>query len=232
MGNTGNVTAVFLQARLDSSRLPRKAVLKIAGKMIIQHAMEALKEVDADVHVLLTDRESYPPLSEYAAACGFDTFAGPKDDVLARFVLAADKYRAETIIRATGDNPLVSPVLAKKICALHVLEQADYSGFLGIPLGTGVEVLNAESLREAYAHGDDPYEREHVSPYLYRREERFSILRPQAETKYCFPEGRVTLDTQEDFRYLTSLYDELYQGEPIPTEKIVPWLKSHHPVMV
>ena len=225
MGNTGNLTALFLQARLDSSRLPGKTLLTLGGKAVLEVTLEALKKVETDIHVLLTDNDSYPVFKEYALDNGFEIFKGPGEDVLARYVLAARAYGVETIVRATGDNPVVSWELASRIMHLHQEQSADYSGFLGIPLGTGVEVIQTRALEIAFSVSKDRYEREHVCPYIYRRPEEFTLYTPEIEPPLRCREGRVTLDTLEDYRFLRVLFDELYKGYPIPVEKTVSWIK-------
>jgi spore coat polysaccharide biosynthesis protein SpsF len=106
------LTAVFLQVRLDSSRLPRKALLELAGVTVLEHAMQALDLVRADIRVLLTTKDSAAELKPIAESAGWNMFIGSKDDVLDRFVMAAREFNADRIIRATGDNPLVSAEMA------------------------------------------------------------------------------------------------------------------------
>jgi spore coat polysaccharide biosynthesis protein SpsF (cytidylyltransferase family) len=128
-------TAVFLQARMASSRLPGKALLPLAGKPVIQHAMEALVTLPAGRYVLLTDRESAPHFAEIAAGCGYDLFVGDPEDVLDRFCAAAALYSVDTIVRATGDNPLVSAAIAREALQLAASTSADYAGITDTPYG-------------------------------------------------------------------------------------------------
>jgi spore coat polysaccharide biosynthesis protein SpsF len=186
--------------------------------------MGALKLIPAHVWVLLTDEESKPALEPLAAECGFDVFCGPKDDVLLRYALAAERYRSDIVIRATGDNPLVSGELAASLLEMHRDKGADFSGFLGPPLGTGVEIIQTSALLTAREEAADPYEREHVSPFIYRRPDRFLVYRPQAPSETRFPAARVTLDTAEDYQCLQTIFDSLYRGVPIPTKVLVAWL--------
>ncbi len=214
-------TGVFLQVRLDSSRLPRKALLTLEGKAVITHAMEALKAVDAEVHALLTDQESAASLQPFAVESGFEVFTGPKDDVLERYARAAEAYGVSTIIRATGDNPLVSGKCAQLLLEMHQQREADYSGFDGLPLGTGVECVRTEALMEARRQARKGYDREHVCPYLYNNPDMFTIYRPPAPRECYGPQLRVTLDTRQDFERLRMIYRELYRGEPIQTAALV-----------
>ncbi len=223
----GRSVGIFLQARLDSTRLPRKALLPLAGRTVIEQVMTSLRRVRADVHLLLTDEASFPELEPYARACGFLAFAGPKEDVLARFALAAGRYPVDRIVRATGDNPLVSIELIELLLPLHREAHADYSAFAGPPVGTGVEIVETRALLDAERRAEDPYEREHVCPYLYRREGEYRIHRPTAPDEFCLPDALVTVDTAADYRFLVRLYSELHSGDPIDTRRLVEWLSAN-----
>jgi len=218
--------AIFLQARLDSSRLPRKALLDLSGRTVIEHAMESLNNTAADIRVLLTDKLSFNELSYYAEKCGWEIFAGSKDNVLERYVKAAWKFGADIIIRATGDNPLVSSVMAEKAAEVFNTENADYAGIGLLPVGSGVEVLNAQALQRALSENPDSYEKEHVSPFLYRRPERFNIVIPAAPEKFQAPDKRITLDTPDDYNFLKKLFSNLYSNAPLDLDTVVPYLKN------
>ncbi|MAG13325.1 MAG: acylneuraminate cytidylyltransferase [Spirochaetales bacterium] len=220
-------TAVFLQVRLKSSRLPGKALLRLNGKTAIEHAMEALSFVPADVFALLTDEESRSVLEPLAKPHGFSVFEGPRDDVLLRFAEASRYFGATRYIRATGDNPLVSWELTRDLIALHEEKFADFSGFLGPPLGTGVELTETRAIYIAEDEAQDPYEREHVSPFIYRRPGRFRVFRPWAAEEANLPKACVTLDTAEDYAFITNIYRALYRDKPIPIRDLVAWLKLH-----
>lgn len=227
MGVTRMKTGVFLQARLNSTRLPRKALLSLEGRSVTERAMDALSLVDADVHALLTDEFSAEELGPLAAGCGFETFAGPEDDVLGRYALAVHHFGVDRYFRATGDNPLVSAKLAEDLLDFHTRYNADFSGFLGPPLGTGVEITESKAILAAFQESDDAYEREHVSPFIYRRPERFKVLRPWAPNEVCLPSSKVTIDTLEDYEELTVIFKSLYRGRPIETAELVAWLKNN-----
>ena len=111
--------AVGLQVRLDSNRLPKKALLPLGGKPVVEHVLEALREIPAGAHALLTDEESEAELSPIAEKLGFTMLLGPREDVLKRYALLAEETGAAILLRATGDNPLVSPRMAREAIALH-----------------------------------------------------------------------------------------------------------------
>ncbi len=218
-------TGVFLQARINSTRLPGKALLPLEGKSVLAHAMESLRWIPAEAYVLLTDKDSAPRLRETARAEGFELFVGPREDVLRRYELAAREYLVETVVRATGDNPLVSSEAARLLLKLHRKEGADYSTFEGLPVGTGVQCVQRSALLEAARLAEERYDREHVCPYIYRHPQRFTVVHPPLPAEYRFPGGRVTLDTREDYRFLQQVYAGLYAGEPVALAALVTYLR-------
>lgn len=218
---------IFLQARLGSTRLREKVLLPLAGRTVIEHAMLALRPIDAVHHLLLVDHESAGRLRPYAERCGFELFAGSSTDVLARYAAAVEAFPVDYVVRATADNPLVSGVLVEQLLDLHVAYLADFSGFVDMPLGLGVEIVNRTALLTEDRESVDPYEREHVNPFLYRRPDRFSILRPRVAPEYRLMNCSVTLDTHEDYRYLERIFGELYREQPLDTVELVEWLRNH-----
>jgi len=191
--------AVIVQMRLDSSRLPAKALLPFGDGTLSDAVFARLSRIPADMRVLATDVDGARKLGPIAAAHGFETFTGPKEDVLARFAMAIGAFRPDRIVRATGDNPFVSPELATMLCAFAADESCDYAGYAGMPVGMGVECVDAEALLAADRESVDPYEREHVCPWLYRHPERWKVRRPRCPDEYSFPEGRVTVDLRSDY---------------------------------
>ncbi len=217
---------VLLQVRLDSSRLPGKALLDIQGMSIIEHAMRSLKKVDADRYILVTTEDSYEKLTPFAKEWGFDIFYGSKENVLERFIKAIKKYNLKQIVRATGDNPLVSYELANELIVKHNTEGYDYSGFINNPVGTGVEVVNTDALLTAYEDSSDNYDLEHVTPYIYNNKHMFKVFQGDSPKKYILKESFVTVDTKEDFLRIEKLYKQMYHGEIIQLESVVQWLKE------
>jgi spore coat polysaccharide biosynthesis protein SpsF len=209
------MTALILQARLDSSRLPGKSLLPLGGEPLIFRVMEALAGIPCGIRILACPRDcetSFKPLAERA---GFELFTGPKEDVLARFCGAVRRYGPDKLIRATGDNPFVFADAAETLAGEAALLDADYAGYAGLPLGAGVEALKAEALLRAEQEASDQAEREHVSPYLYNHPGFFRLHRPLAPLCWQDPvyaggtAFRLTVDTPEDYRRAQKRYSIL-----------------------
>jgi spore coat polysaccharide biosynthesis protein SpsF len=221
------VTGVFLQVRIDSNRLPAKALLEMAGEPLLSFAMRALKRVNADIRALLTDAASAETLAPVADRHRFQVYVGDPEDVLRRYAAAARDFGVDTVVRATGDNPVVSGYLADEILREHLSVGADLSGYDDLPLGTGVEVLSADALQRTEAEARDPYEREHMTQYIYRHSDEFRVHRIPAPEMYRYPAGRVTVDTPEDYHFVRELVEAVYNGSPIEINDVVSWLAGY-----
>jgi len=215
------LTAIVLQARLDSSRLPGKELLPLGKRPMVLRIMEALKNIPVGLYILACPEDSSEAFGPLAKEVGFTLFTGPKEDVLGRFCLCLRKFNIKHVIRATGDNPFVFADAARDINKEALDLQADYACYQGLPFGAGVESVSAAALFRAEEQTSAPYDREHVCPYLYAHPEKFLLHRPFAPKGWQAPEIRLTVDTQEDYERAKVLYNALegaenrYQGETI-----------------
>ena len=224
ISQSGGSVAVFLQARLDSTRLPAKALYELAGKPVVVHCMESLRELRADRYCLLTDGASADILSPFARSCGFSLFSGPKDDVLSRFVLAADHFGIDHILRGTADNPLVSLELSDLVRNAYLAAAADYCVLANVPHGACVEAVSAHALRVVRTESADNFEHEHVCPGVYRRPERFRVLHLDPPRTFKRPDLRVTIDTIDDYQIMNQLFKQLYRGKPVAMSAAIAYL--------
>jgi spore coat polysaccharide biosynthesis protein SpsF len=223
------MTAVVMQARMGSTRLPGKSLLPLGGSTLVEQAMARLALVPADVRVLATDEASAAALEPAARRGGFELLVGPAEDVLARYCLAIRRFGIDLVVRATGDNPLVSQELASLLLERRAAHPSDYAGFLGMPLGMGVELVGAEALLRAEAEARGPEEREHVCPYLYGSPELFRVDRPDAPSEYRMSGASVTVDTVADYEAVLRIYGVLYDGSPIPSAAVLGYLRDIAP---
>jgi len=217
------MTALILQARLDSSRLPGKSLLPLGGEPLIFRVMKSLNFINCDIKILACPKECMSSFDALAKKAGFEIFGGPKDDVLARFCLAIKRFKPDRIIRATGDNPFVFIDAAKTLNKETAEQNADYGLYTEIPHGTGVECVLSEALLSADIEAQSPYDREHVCPYLYNNPKKFKLYLPQAPLKWQGKDINCSVDTKADYLRAAVLYDLLsdsshingYRGEDI-----------------
>ena len=227
--------AVIVQCRLSSTRLPGKALKDLCGKPVLAWVLSSMKKVKADYYYVATDEASYDQLLPVCREYGFECFAGPLDDVLARFNMLLDTIKAKTVIRATADNPFLFYEAAEESAALFEEKNSgkahcDYLTYSGLPHGSGVEVFSADSLKKAATETTDAYDHEHVGPALYNHKDRYVCEFIPAPRRYDYPELRTTIDTGSDYLRAFSIINYMnskgYEG-PFTTEQIIEACKAN-----
>ena len=156
-------------------------------------------------------------VEEIAFETGVFCFRGSEDDVLARVVGAAEANRADVIVEVTGDCPLHDPALIDKVVADYQLGGADFvSNILPYttPRGTDVRVFSAPVLADIAANSADPADREHVSLHFWEHPEKYTRRNVVTELPEGAKDLRLTVDTEDDFRLVTAIYEELYPNNP------------------
>jgi len=221
----------ILQARMSSTRLPGKVMRPILGRPMIARQIERLKRAEglSGIVVATSTEAGDDAIAAEAARLAVGCHRGPLDDVLGRFVGAlAAAGSPKTFVRLTADCPLVDWRLIDRCIAAHAAAGADYThntpGWT-FPKGLDVEVCETQALLRADREGRDAYEREHVTPYLYRHPERFRIEKVTRDPPLRY---RWTVDTPEDFAFVTRVYEDLYPRNPaFTTEDILEWQAAH-----
>lgn len=226
------MATAILQARMSSTRLPGKVMRPLAGRPMIERQLERLRRCATlgRLIVATSDQASDDPLADHLERIGVAVFRGSLHDVLGRYVGAAEAFGANgLIVRLTADCPLADPDVIDACVRLHAVRGADYASNgrrRTYPRGLDVEVFNLEGLLAAHAEAADPYDREHVTPFLYRHPERFT----QAELIQDRDESalRWTVDTPEDFAFVERVYEALYRANPRFTSDDVRGLAFAH----
>ncbi len=204
---------VIVQCRLSSTRLPKKALLPLGDRCVLEWTLNAMKKVQASKYYLAVDTESEEELKPVAKKCGFEVFAGSRDDVLDRFCKVIELSKADIVVRATADNPFLfydaANDMVREYMDGNMFETVDYMTYSGLPHGSGVEMFKGESLLKARGLTSLPYDHEHVGPALYNHPENFKSMFIPAPEKYNFPKLRTTIDTPTDFRKARAVLDLL-----------------------
>jgi len=208
----------ILQARATSTRLPGKVLRPILGEPMMARQIERLqraRRIDSLV-VATSVEDSDLPVAELAARLGCKAHRGDLADVLGRFSGALAQHGpAEHVVRVTADCPLTDWRILDAVIERHLASDADYTSNTvdrSFPKGLDVEIVRAARLREAAAEARDSYEREHVTPFFYRRPERFRIEQLVQPEK--LDHLRWTVDTPDDFVFVTRVYETLHPAKP------------------
>ena len=205
-------TAVIVQARMGSSRLPRKVMMTLAGKTVLAHVLgrcQAIDGVDV-VCCATTDAAEDDPVAAEAQRLGAFVFRGSQRDVLDRYDRAATALGADIVVRITSDCPLVDPAVVAAVVCLRAEDGADYAANTMPPTwphGLDCEVFTRDALAGAARWARDAHAREHVTPWLRTHPDirRANLTGPGG----AVAEHRWTLDYPEDMRFLEALFAHL-----------------------
>lgn len=206
-------TVIVAQARMSSSRLPGKTLMELNGVPVVDRVIERASQARLadDVVVATTTAPSDDVLAKHLESLGVSFVRGSLDDVLARYVLAAETFGAETVVRVTCDCPLIDPAeIDRVISAYREKPPVDYCSnnlVRSFPIGMDTEVFSLAALKRADSDARRQHEREHVTPYLYQHPELFGLRNVEAPEWARFPELRLTLDEPADFEMLRALVE-------------------------
>lgn len=229
--------AFVIQARLASTRLPNKIILPFFnGKSIIELLIEKLKKFNLPIILATSTDESNLPLVNIAKKEDVYIFRGSENDVLQRFIMAAEHYGAEKIIRVCSDNPFLD--IESMNCLIQKLSESDfdYVSFQvnGIPsikthFGFWAEGVTLNCLQKVASKTSDKLYHEHVTNYIYTFPNSFSL--EWLSVPICLNERdniRLTIDTANDFASVRELYGNICAQSDVPTiESIVSYLDAH-----
>lgn len=223
----------LVQARMGSSRLPGKVLRQVAGRSLLAHLLarlQAARTLDRIV-VATTDDPRDDAVVQEAARLGVPAFRGSVEDVLDRFARAAAEHDAATVVRVTGDCPLMDPAEVDRVVTEFLNAGADYTtnqlpGQRRLPLGLAVEVFTRQALQRAADEAREPWQREHVTPYLYDTPGRFRLH--FAEFAEDFSRFRITVDTPEDLAVVAPVLEALEgRADAFTLAAAVGFLQAH-----
>jgi glutamate-1-semialdehyde 2,1-aminomutase/spore coat polysaccharide biosynthesis protein SpsF len=214
-------TAVIVQARTGSTRLPGKVLKHLCGRTVLEEVLRRCQSISgADAVVCAipagADDDALVPVAERAGAM---VVRGSTSDVLARYAQAAKAARADLVLRVTSDCPLIDPEICAQVIELRARENADYACNNmppSFPHGLDCECFTRDALDRAARDAKEPYQREHVTPWLRTQPflRRANLFGPGGEAA----QQRWTLDFEEDYDFLRALWPLL----PSPPA-IAPW---------
>ena len=215
---------------MGSSRLPGKVVQTIAGKPALAHVLERCRRIkgcDAVVCAVPDEVESLA-LERIAHACGASVYRGSEHDVLGRYLGAAQKAGADLVMRVTSDCPLIDPAVCDAVLELRAREGADYATNnmpRSFPHGLDCEAFTAEALAQADREAREPYDREHVTPWLRRaaHSKRVNLNSGRRDLDW----HRWTLDYPEDLTFFRAVFAALPPGSAGAMDNVLEVLAAH-----
>jgi len=208
----------IIQARIGSTRLPGKVLMDLHGKPVLEHVILRLQQ-SAMIDRIIVATSMSPEndgLAQAVEGWGIPVFRGNETDVLDRYYEAAKMFPAEVFVRITADCPLIDPRITDLVIEAYLSGKGRYVTNAGgdqhlrtFPRGLDTEVFSWELLAEAHELATEEYEREHVTPYMYWKQDRVFYLKNPVNLSH----HRWTLDTWEDYRFIEEIYKRFYHGD-------------------
>jgi spore coat polysaccharide biosynthesis protein SpsF len=210
-------TVAIIQARMGSTRLPGKILKPILGWPMLAQMLERVKQakkIDAIV-VATTDKTEDDAIAQLAQECSVNCFRGDENDVLDRFYKAAKEAGASIVVRLTGDCPLHDPAVIDEVIGRFLNNKLDYACTpVNYPEGLDTEVFLFSALERAWKSATLPSEREHVTRYIRNHPELFNVGELWKQGDYDYSVMHWSVDTEQDFDFVTKVFEQLYPVNP------------------
>ncbi len=204
-----------IQARMGSTRLPGKVLLDIAGCSMLARVVRRASRAELLSEVVVATGESPEddPIVEECHRLAVPCFRGSDEDVLQRYHGAALAHGADAVVRITSDCPLIDPGVIDRVVHEFLEREPDYAANIldrTWPRGLDTEIMTAATLDRTFHEADLPYERIHVTPYIYRHPGLFDLL--SVTQPEDLSNGRWTVDSPDDMEFIRAVY-ERFDGD-------------------
>lgn len=223
---------IILQARMGASRLPGKPLKTVLGRPLLSYQIERLRRARLadEIVVATTTEQQDDPIAAFCAENNIACFRGSEHDVLDRYYQAAKAFKADEVVRVTGDCPLIDPECVDQVIRRHLEDTCDYTSNSlekrTFPRGLDAEIFSFSLLEKAAKEATLPEEREHVTLYFYTHPQQFSL--GKVEHSSDISHHRWTVDTAEDLELVTKILTALYPKNPnFLTKDILELLEKH-----
>mgnify|MGYP001451523227 CR=1 FL=1 len=201
---------IVIQSRLSSSRLPAKALLPVAGMPSVVLCALRAANTGLETVVATSVAASDDLIVEALSTAGVSYFRGPLDDVLGRYEMATqDLGPGSIVVRMTADNLLPDGQLVREMVDTLLEKGLQYLGSNDprLPYGLAAEVFTVDVLREACRKASQPYEREHVTPWIIAKYNWGVFRSDQLDQDWGYL--RCTMDTYEDYLRVINVYKDI-----------------------
>lgn len=211
---------VVVQARTGSRRLPGKVLLPLAGRPLLQRMLERVQAARFPLRLCVATSwlAEDEPIRALCGRLGVPVVSDHPTDLLQRHLAAARRLGAEVVVKIPSDCPLIDPAVIDRVLEHFAAHQAQLDFVTNLhppswPDGNDVEVMPLRVLEIAAAEATLPFEREHTTPFIWERPERFRIGNVTwGAGRDLSTSHRLTLDYAEDYELVARVYAELFDA--------------------
>ncbi|HEX7583815.1 MAG TPA: glycosyltransferase family protein [Prolixibacteraceae bacterium] len=233
---------IIIQARTGSTRMPEKVILPFdQDQSILDLLLEKTKKLNVPVILATTVNPSDDRICRLAEKHQVAVFRGSENDVLERFIQAAQQNKFSKIIRVCADNPFLDLKGMQILINEFQQSDADYLSFelagnkpsILTHFGFWTEAVRLDALEKAKKLTFEKFYHEHVTNFIYGNPTLFNVQFILADSLvFSRNDIRMTLDTPEDFEIQKQIYAAISKENPnfgIP--EIVSWLDRHPEIL-
>lgn len=202
-------TNAIIQARCGSTRFPNKVFADINGRPLIWHVVNRLTYAKTinDIVIATTINSKDDKIAQWCIDNNIACYRGSENDVLNRYFCASLAFPSDVIVRITADDPFKEPALIDAVVNKLIDENLDYAtnNFPpSWPEGLDCEAFKFSILKESEESTNNPFEREHVTQYIYHNPQKFKIGNVSSDKNYS--DYRWTIDKEEDYEMVKAIY--------------------------
>jgi len=202
---------------MSATRLPGKVLMPVLGRPTLSYNIARIrlaKTIDRVV-VATTENREDDAVQRLCESEGVPVFRGREEDVLDRIYRCMKQFGMAHCAKFTADNPLIDPAVIDQVVGFYLAHpnEYDYVSNNHPPTwqdGQEVEVFSAAALETAWREATQPFQREHVTPFIWDQPERFRIGNVARADDRWYRDYRWTLDYPEDYAFVKAVFEELY----------------------
>lgn len=223
------IFGAIIQARMGSMRAPGKVLTSLAGSPMIAHIINRLKASKLLDKIILAipDNDQNKPLEKWAQNNKIDFVRGSEEDVLQRYIFAAETFGIDQILRVCADSPLIDLKYVEDLIETHKNNGADFTTISEIvPIGTTLPAASLEALKKIRDSNNEKPHREHVVTFIEAFPEKFKLGYLSGPPYLKDKHFRLTVDTKEDIKLLEIIYNQFctLQNPIVNLEEVIKFL--------
>ena len=210
-------TLVVVQARMGSSRLPGKVLLPLAGRPLRERMLQRLlaARFPFQLCIATSTLAEDEPIRQLGRRMAVPVISDHPTDLLARHLAAGRAFDADVVVKIPSDCPLIDPAIVDRVLGRYeaLVDDVDFVTNLNPPSwpdGNDVEVVPMRILEQVAMEAKAPFEREHTTPFIWERPERFRLSNVSwGAGRDLSKTHRFTIDYEEDYQLIARVYEEL-----------------------
>ena len=204
--------AAIIEARMNSSRLYGKVLMKVKNKPLLLHLVNRIRKVKKidKIIVATTTNPKDEDIVKFCKKNNLLFYRGSENNVMERVMHSAKNFKVGVIVGITGDCPIIDYKLISLCLNIYLNNQADYvsnANLRSYPDGMDVQVYSSQALRKSYRMTKNKEDREHVTLHIRKNPKIFKIINIVSPQNILFPKLALTLDYYEDFKLVKKIIE-------------------------